>query len=111
MSAGSYVDVPGAHDLADGEMVAMEIDGYRIAVAKHRGMYFAFDDTCTHAACSLSEGDVEEGTVVCPCHLGAFELTTGEVMGGPPPTPIAIHEVRIEDGHVAVRRPDRPAAP
>ncbi|WP_144798849.1 QcrA and Rieske domain-containing protein [Halorubrum depositum] len=46
--------------------------------------YAAFSKVCTHAGCMV---DGRDGTVlVCPCHSGRFDPTTGaRVVGGPPP--------------------------
>jgi nitrite reductase/ring-hydroxylating ferredoxin subunit len=55
---------------------------------------YAFDDTCTHRGCSLADGDLYSGVVTCPCHGGEFDVTTGEVIGGPPPGPVATYAVR-----------------
>ncbi len=92
-----------ATELADGDIRAFDVRGRRIALVNAGGRYHAFDDTCTHAACSLAEGELEGGTVVCPCHLGAYELETGAVVGGPPPAPVAVHEVRVEGEELRVK--------
>ncbi|WP_135820583.1 QcrA and Rieske domain-containing protein [Halostella litorea] len=45
--------------------------------------YAAYSKVCTHAGCMVSD---EEGeTLVCPCHFGKFDPTSGaSVVGGPP---------------------------
>ena len=63
---------------------------------------YAFDDTCTHAACSLADGELEGATVVCPCHMGQYDLKTGEVLDGPPPDPINVYPVYEDDGKLMV---------
>jgi len=48
------------------------------------GGYAAYSKVCTHAGCMVSnrEGD----TLVCPCHFGKFDPTSGaSVVAGPPP--------------------------
>ncbi|WP_372909491.1 ubiquinol-cytochrome c reductase iron-sulfur subunit [Salinigranum sp.] len=48
------------------------------------GGYAAYSKVCTHAGCMVS--DEENGTLVCPCHFGKFDPTSGAaVVGGPPP--------------------------
>jgi rieske iron-sulfur protein len=48
------------------------------------GGYAAYSKVCTHAGCMVS--DTEGSTLVCPCHFGKFDPTTGaSVVGGPPP--------------------------
>jgi nitrite reductase/ring-hydroxylating ferredoxin subunit len=97
-----FVAVCKADDLGDGEMTVVEAGGVKIAVANLDGALYAFDDGCTHRACSLAEGDLEESSVVCPCHGGAFDLESGEVVGGPPTEPIHTYEVRVEGGMIEV---------
>jgi rieske iron-sulfur protein len=47
------------------------------------GGYAAYSKVCTHAGCMVSERDGE--TLVCPCHFGRFDATSGaSVVGGPP---------------------------
>lgn len=49
--------------------------------------YAAYSKVCTHAGCMVS--DVEDTTLVCPCHLGEFDPLRGAtVVGGPPPRPL-----------------------
>ena len=45
-----------------------------------RGGWVAFDDTCTHEECSLADGELDGGVVVCPCHASEFDLRTGDVL-------------------------------
>ena len=97
-----FVPVGKLVDVGEGEMASFEAGGITIAVANLDGTLHAFDDVCTHAACSLAEGDVEETSVVCPCHGGEFDLETGDVIGGPPLDPIHVYEVRVRDGIIEV---------
>jgi rieske iron-sulfur protein len=47
------------------------------------GGYAAYSKVCTHAGCMVSDRDGE--TLVCPCHFGRFDPTSGaSVTGGPP---------------------------
>jgi nitrite reductase/ring-hydroxylating ferredoxin subunit len=84
----------------EGELTAVDVGGDKIAVACARGRLYAFQDACTHLQCSLSSGDLEDTTVVCPCHLGRFDITTGAVLEGPPSTPLRTWPARVVDGRV-----------
>ena len=97
-----FAAVSGAGDLGMGEMRAFDVRGTKIAVANVGGAFHAFDDTCTHMACSLAEGDLEETTVICPCHGAEFDVTSGVVLQGPARKPLATHEVRVEGGNLEV---------
>ena len=61
----------------------------------------AMHSTCTHLGCRTSY-DPEAQRIVCPCHGGAYDLH-GQVIAGPPPSPLRPLEVRVEDGQVLVQ--------
>jgi rieske iron-sulfur protein len=49
--------------------------------------YAAYSKVCTHAGCMVS--DIDNTTLVCPCHSGRFNPLAGAtVTGGPPPRPL-----------------------
>jgi nitrite reductase/ring-hydroxylating ferredoxin subunit len=76
-----------------------------VAVAMLEGTLHAFDDTCPHAGCSLAEGELDGRTVVCPCHMATFDVTTGAVLDGPAPSGIATWSVTVDDGTVVLSAP------
>lgn len=100
---GEFAAVSGAGDLREGEMRAFDVRGTKIAVANVGGAFRAFDDTCTHMACSLAGGDLEENTVICPCHGSEFDVTTGAVLQGPAREPLATYETRVEGGNLEIK--------
>jgi thiosulfate dehydrogenase [quinone] large subunit len=62
------------------------------------GTFVAFSAVCTHAGCTVqfSSSDL---TFVCPCHGGTYSAKTGQVLAGPPPSPlpqIPVHDVNGE---------------
>jgi menaquinol-cytochrome c reductase iron-sulfur subunit len=61
----------------------------------------ALHSTCTHLGCRTSY-DRKSKRILCPCHGGMFDVN-GDVLGGPPPTPLPTLSTRIEDGHVMVQ--------
>jgi len=99
---GEPVTLCPAGEVADLEMKAFSVGPDPIAVARIGDEVYAFDDTCTHAACSLADGELEGATVVCPCHMGQFDLKTGEVLDGPPPDPINVYPAYEDDGKLMV---------
>ena len=99
---GEPVTLCPADAVADLEMKAFSVGPDFIAVARIGDALYAFDDTCTHAACSLADGELEGATVICPCHMGQFDLKTGEVLDGPPPDPINVYPVQENDGKLTV---------
>ena len=97
-----FAAVSGAGDLGEGEMRAFDVRGTKIAVANVGGVFHAFDDTCTHLQCSLAEGDLEESTVICPCHGSEFDVTTGAVLQGPATEPVETYATRVEGGTLEI---------
>ena len=78
--------------------------GLRVCLVNVRGRIHAVHDGCTHQAFPLSAGDVlPDGTIQCPWHGARFDCRTGAVRNGPACEPVAVYEVRIDDGMVWVR--------
>jgi 3-phenylpropionate/trans-cinnamate dioxygenase ferredoxin component len=97
-----FVAVCRVDDVAPGEMRSFNLEGEDIAVANLEGEFVAFGDVCTHQQCSLAEGDLNDTTVICPCHGSEFDVRTGEVLAGPATEPEPSFEVAVEDGEVKV---------
>jgi nitrite reductase/ring-hydroxylating ferredoxin subunit len=91
-------------DLAPDEIREVPVDGRKsIAIYNLDGDFFATDDTCTHGDASLAEGDIEDGEVICPFHMGAFDIRTGEATAPPCVSAIKVYPVRIENDMVYVQ--------
>lgn len=89
-------------EVPEGELAAFEVSGKRIAVANAGGALHAFDDTCTHEHCSLSEGDLDETIVTCPCHGSQFDVTTGAVHNPPATEPVSTYRLRVEGDQIQI---------
>jgi nitrite reductase/ring-hydroxylating ferredoxin subunit len=90
------VRVGQATEVADGTIRAFDVEGTPVAVANVDGALFAFDDACTHAFCSLAEGELAGTTVTCLCHFSQFDVRTGDVLNGPADEPVRSRAVAIE---------------
>jgi 3-phenylpropionate/trans-cinnamate dioxygenase ferredoxin component len=89
-------------DVPEDEAIGVTLDDQDIAVARHGDEIFAVEDTCSHAAVALSEGEVDECTVECWLHGSRFDLRTGKPTGLPATEPIATFPVDVRDGDVYV---------
>ncbi|MFN2544940.1 MAG: Rieske (2Fe-2S) protein [Actinomycetota bacterium] len=98
-----YLDLAKADEIPEGEVRAFDANGVPVAVANVGGSLFAFDDTCPHRQCSLAEGELEEATIVCPCHGSEFDVRTGDVLNPPARDPVAHYEIQVEDGTIKVQ--------
>ena len=95
MAAGFRRAINTADIPANG-MVVVDVNGSRIAVANVQGVYYAFDDECTHEQCSLAEGDIAGTTVTCMCHGAEFDVRSGAVLAPPAVVPIRVYRTRVE---------------
>jgi nitrite reductase/ring-hydroxylating ferredoxin subunit len=89
------VRIDNAKDIAAGEMHVFDVQGIKVTVASVGGQLHAFDDTCTHKACSLAKGQLDGTTVTCPCHGSQFDVTSGAVLRGPAPRPVRSRLVQV----------------
>ena len=64
-------------EVREDEPLGVTVDDHEVAVARQGDEFFAVEDTCSHAAVALSEGDVEDCTIECWLHGSRFDLRTG----------------------------------
>ena len=95
------IKVCSVDQITSGEVLQVELEERPpLAVYNLEGDFYVTDDTCTHGDASLAEGDIEGDEIVCPFHLGKFDIRTGEVTAAPCSEPIQTYAVEIEDGTV-----------
>jgi 3-phenylpropionate/trans-cinnamate dioxygenase ferredoxin subunit len=91
------------NDVPDEGALRVTLDGKPICIARSQGEVFALSDICSHADVSLSEGDVEDGTIECWLHGSRFDLRTGRPTGLPATRPVATYAVTVEGDDVLVK--------
>ena len=93
-------------DVKDDEALGVTVGDYDVALAKHMGpdgeKFYALQDLCSHAAVSLSEGEIENCAVECWLHGSRFDLRTGKPTGLPATEPVATFPVEVRDDGVYV---------
>ena len=98
--AAEFVTTIKTNEIPAGGVTAIEVRGARIAVANVGGIYYAFDDACTHEQCSLAEeGELAGTTLTCMCHGSEFDVRTGNVLAPPATLPVKAYRTRV-DGDV-----------
>jgi len=100
-----YVKVCQLSALAENTALHVEIGNTPVCVVRSQGEVMALLDECSHAEVSLSDGDVEAGTVECWLHGSRFDLRTGKPTGLPATEAVPVYPVRIDgdDVYVAVK--------
>ena len=66
------------------------------------GDYKAYSAVCPHLNCTVQyRSDLSQ--IWCACHNGMFNLN-GEVLSGPPPSPLDTYEVAVRGNEIVVSR-------
>ena len=99
MPVGSLADFTG-------DLTAVRVGDENIVVARTETGLYALDDCCSHDACPLSDGVVEDDVLICPCHGSEFDLRTGEALSLPATEPVRTFALAVADGLVYVDLPD-----
>jgi nitrite reductase/ring-hydroxylating ferredoxin subunit len=94
--------IGSSKDVTAGQMRAFDVAGTKVTVANANGHLYGFDNTCTHAGCSLAQGKLQGTTVTCPCHGSQFDVTSGAVLRGPAQRPVRSRSVQVKGDELLV---------
>jgi 3-phenylpropionate/trans-cinnamate dioxygenase ferredoxin component len=97
-----FVKVGLLSDIPEGEVKVFEAEGTGIAIARVNGKLFAMEDVCTHDDGPLGEGTLDGCEIECPRHGARFDIRTGAATRMPAAAPVAVFEVKVEDGEILV---------
>jgi nitrite reductase/ring-hydroxylating ferredoxin subunit len=61
--------------------------------------FVAFSQKCTHLSCAVVP-EPEKNRFFCPCHAGAFDLTSGRPIAGPPRRPLPRVKLEVRGGAI-----------
>ncbi len=99
----TLIEVCKVAEVASGTVRQIKLDGRDpIGIYNLDDEFYAIDDICTHARATLSMGDIEDGTVVCPFHAGSFDIRTGAGASWPCTVPLRTYEVTVKGDAVWV---------
>jgi nitrite reductase/ring-hydroxylating ferredoxin subunit len=98
-----------ADELREGQPRRAEVEGVAIVLVRRGDRIHALGERCSHLGGPLSEGHVQDGSIVCPWHGSRFALEDGRVLDGPATIPQPCLETRVREGYVEVRRREAPA--
>lgn len=97
-----FTRVAGETEIEEGQIKGVEVEGADIVIARVQGQLFAVDGICTHLLAFLSDGELDGFEIVCPLHMGAFDLRTGAATREPCVEPLKCYPVRVQDGSVLI---------
>ncbi|MGI5862123.1 MAG: Rieske 2Fe-2S domain-containing protein [Myxococcales bacterium] len=101
--ADEFTAVMEESDLPERVLTRATFRGEPVLLYREGARIFALADTCSHAGCSLANGRVENGVLICPCHGSSYRLADGSVVHGPSPYPQPSFESRVRDGQIELR--------
>lgn len=102
---GGWHRATAREEIKPGEALGLKLDGVEVALVELDGEVRAIGDVCPHAYALLSQGYLEGGAIECPLHAARFDIMTGRCLEGPVGDPVAVFDVKVEDGDVWVRIP------
>lgn len=98
-----FTPVMAETDLPEGKLTRAEANGTRVLLYRRGERIYAIAETCSHLGGPLSEGELRDGSVVCPWHGSRFSLEDGHVINGPATFPQPCFETRVREGQIEVR--------
>lgn len=103
MSLSDLVKLCALDDVPDGGALRVETPGFpALAVFRVGDLVYVTDDVCTHGEASLSEGDLEGCEIICPYHLGSFDITSGKPIAAPCTEAIRIYAPIVDAGMIFI---------
>ena len=95
-------------DLPPGTLAMVQVDGTDILLVNVAGTVRATQGICSHEYFELDKGFLTGDSLTCALHLSRFDLETGEALDPPAEIPLAVYEVAVEDGEIALYLPEGP---
>lgn len=97
-----FTPVLPSAEVPEGTMRKATIGESSFLVVRQHGTLCAMAHSCSHLGGPLSEGTLNDGSVVCPWHGSEFALDDGHVINGPATVPQPCYKVRERDGQIEV---------
>ena len=105
-----FTRVLASAELGEGTMRRVQAADADLLLVRQHGRVCALAHACAHLGGPLSEGELNDGSVVCPWHGSEFALTDGHVLNGPATHDQPCFLVREHNGGIEVKRQDRSEA-
>lgn len=97
-----YLRVATQHEIPEGQIKGVEVDGKEIVLARVNGEVYGIDGICNHGLAYLADGELDGYDIVCPLHSGCFDIRTGAATRRPCMKPIQSYPIRIEGDDVLI---------
>ncbi len=98
------VTVPDGHKLPPGKAKIFRFGASPALLIHHAdGRWIAMTAVCTHLGCTV-QYEQDQDRIHCACHGGVYNAYTGANVSGPPPKPLKLFKVAVNDTGVEVSR-------
>lgn len=94
------VRVAAETDIPEGQVRHVKIGKRDIALVHTKGAYFALSNVCRHAFAPLSDGFVDDYTLMCPWHGWRYDVRDGTT--DHPNADVRTYPVKVEGGEVFI---------
>lgn len=106
LPVGSSLAVVPDGNAGDYPSVATLVRLAEVADSSSEAGLRAYSRICSHAGCAVSIFNRADNTLVCPCHWSVFDASTGAVVSGPAPRPLARLPIGLgEEGYLVAMGP------
>jgi cytochrome b6-f complex iron-sulfur subunit len=103
-SAITEVTLKDAQKLPAGSALMFKFGSSPAMLIHHQdGAWVAFSAVCTHLGCTV-QFEPQMNRIHCACHGGVYDPRTGANVSGPPPKPLKLFKVAVNDAGVLVSR-------
>lgn len=103
-TAVSQVTLKDAQKLPQGSVLMFKFGSSPAMLIHHQdGRWIAMTAVCTHLGCTVSY-EADKDRIHCSCHGGVYNAYTGENVSGPPPRPLKLFKVTVNDTSVDIAR-------
>lgn len=103
-TAVTEVTLKDAHKLPAGSVLMFKFGPAPAMLIHHEdGRWVALTAVCTHLGCTVQYEPYLD-RIHCACHGGVYNAYTGANVSGPPPKPLKLFKVAVNDTGVEVSR-------
>ena len=100
-SKTEFIECAKVAEIPDDGIIAVNVSGQSIALAKSDGKIFAVDNRCPHMGYPLNRGSVHDGILICHWHHAMFDLASGCTFH-PFADDVQPYPIEVRDGKVYV---------
>ncbi len=103
-TAITEVTLKDAQKLPTGSVLMFKFGTAPAMLIHHRdNSWVALSAVCTHLGCTV-QYEPDANRIHCACHGGVYDPRTGANVSGPPPKPLKLFKVAVNDAGVEVSR-------